>query len=64
LEKIPETNIIIFNSISPDKRWKLYKILIKKADKVENFSTESEYDLIQNLEKNILKKFQKLEFLK
>jgi hypothetical protein len=59
LEKIPETNIIIFNSISHDKRWKLYKILIKKADKVENFSTESEYDLIQNLEKKYSKKISK-----
>ena len=51
LEKIPETNIIIFNSTSPDKRSKFYKQIIKKADKTEEFSTSSEYDLISNLEK-------------
>ncbi len=56
LEKIPETNIIIFNSVSPDKRWKLYKLLIKKADKVEEFSTENEYDLSKNLAKKYGKK--------
>lgn len=51
LDKIPETNIIIFNSSSADKRTKFYKNLLKKADKLENFSTSSEFDLIKNLEK-------------
>jgi len=39
LEKIPENNIVIFSSSSPDKRSKFYKKLKKIATKVEEFNT-------------------------
>ncbi len=51
LDKIPENNIVIFNSISPDKRSKFYKTLIKKADKIEEFYIKSEEDIFKLIEK-------------
>lgn len=45
LEKIPENNIVIFSSSSPDKRSKFYKKLKKIATKVEEFNTSWEANL-------------------
>jgi hypothetical protein len=56
LEKIPETNIIIFNSINPDKRKKFFKELLNKSDKIEKFFTENEKDLFQLINKKFKNK--------
>lgn len=44
LDKIPELNIILFNSINPDKRTKFYKFLKKQAE-VKEFNTKDDSDL-------------------
>jgi DNA polymerase III delta subunit len=44
LDKIPDDNIVLFNSINPDKRVKFYKELIKKAE-VKEFNTKDDSDL-------------------
>lgn len=44
LSKIPENNIILFSSISPDKRWKLYKE-IKKIWEIKEFNSLWEDDI-------------------
>jgi len=44
LNKIPEKNIILFNSINPDKRTKFYKEL-KKQSELKEFNTKDDSDL-------------------
>ena len=44
LDKIPEENIILFNSINPDKRTKFYKELKKKAE-LKEFNTKDDSDI-------------------
>jgi len=44
LNKIPEENIILFNSINPDKRTKFYKEL-KKQSELKEFNTKDDSDL-------------------
>jgi DNA polymerase III delta subunit len=44
LDKIPDENIILFNSINPDKRTKFYKDLIKQAE-LKEFNTKDDSDL-------------------
>jgi DNA polymerase III delta subunit len=44
LDKIPDDNIILFNSINPDKRSKLYKEL-KKYSEFKEFNTKNESDI-------------------
>jgi DNA polymerase III delta subunit len=44
LNKIPENNIVLFNSINPDKRTKFYKTLKKQAD-FKEFNTKNDSDL-------------------
>ncbi len=51
LDKIPDDNIVLFSSASPDKRSKFYKELMKKADKVEEFNTASDDDIVTHLSK-------------
>ena len=51
LEKIPESNIVIFSSANPDKRSKFFKNLKKKATKVEEFNTSGESDLYSIISK-------------
>ena len=51
LDKIPDDNIVLFSSASPDKRSKFYKKLIKIADKVEEFNTASDDDVVSHLSK-------------
>ncbi len=43
---IPESNIVIFSSCSPDKRGKFYKKIKKIATKVEEYNTSWEQDII------------------
>lgn len=50
LEKIPEDNIVLFNSINPDKRSKFYKKLKEIAD-VKEFNIESEHDIVNIISK-------------
>ncbi len=45
IEKIPEENIILFNSVWPDKRNKLYKQL-KKIWTLKEFNIQSENDIV------------------
>lgn len=45
LNKIPEENIILFNSINQDKRSKFYKELIKIAE-LKEFNTKDDSDLV------------------
>lgn len=47
LEDIPDDNIVIFSSYSPDKRSTFYKKLKKLAVKVEEFDTNYDYELLQ-----------------
>jgi DNA polymerase III delta subunit len=47
LENIPNDNIVIFSSYSPDKRSKFYKKLKKTATKVEEFNVSQDSDLFQ-----------------
>ncbi len=57
LEKIPEDNIVVFSSVSPDKRSKLYKKLKEISTKVEEFSiswNSSLFPIISNEYKNKL----------
>jgi len=67
LDKIPENNIVIFNSINPDKRTKFFKILKEKSDKIEEFYINSPEKIINFLEKKYAKKISKtwiLEIIK
>lgn len=50
LDKIPDDNIVVFNSLNPDKRSKFYKKLIKIAEH-KDLSIKSDNDLV-----NIIKK--------
>jgi len=50
-DKIPDDNIVLFSASSPDKRSKFYKSLIKIADKVEEFNTASDDDVVRHLSK-------------
>lgn len=53
LDKIPDENIVLFNSINPDKRSKLYKELAKKAE-VKEFNLWDEMDLKSIIQKKYL----------
>ena len=44
LDKIPDDNIILFNTINPDKRTKLYKEL-KKQSEFKEYNTKDDSDL-------------------
>ncbi len=48
LEKIPEENIILFSSVNPDKRSKIYKTL-KKLSTLKEFNIKQDYDIINIL---------------
>lgn len=49
LENIPEENFVVFVSKKPDKRWKLYKKLLKTAE-IKKFENYSWIELINFLE--------------
>ncbi len=49
IDKVPDDNIVLFSSSSPDKRSKFYKYLIKIADKKEEFNTASDDDVVSHL---------------
>ena len=51
LEKIPEDNIVLFSSSSPDKRSKFYKKLKKLATKVEEFNEWKEWEIFSIIQK-------------
>lgn len=53
LDKIPESNIVIFSSSNPDKRSKFYKNIKKISTKIEEFNS---WD-IKNIFNIILKKY-------
>jgi len=44
LDKIPDDNIILFNTINPDKRTKFYKELKKKAE-LKEYNTKDDSDI-------------------
>jgi len=44
LDKIPDDNIVLFNSVNPDKRTKFYKELKKKSE-LKEFNTKDDSDL-------------------
>ncbi|MFK7780645.1 MAG: hypothetical protein QM490_05955 [Candidatus Gracilibacteria bacterium] len=44
LDKIPDDNIVLFNSINPDKRTKIYKKLKKEAE-FKEFNTKNDNDI-------------------
>lgn len=48
IDDIPEENIVLFNSLNPDKRGKLFKELKKKAT-VKEFAVKKWYDLKNEL---------------
>ena len=50
LDKIPEGNIILFNSINPDKRTKFYKEL-KKIAELKEFNTKDDSDIYNIISK-------------
>lgn len=56
LENIPEENFVVFVSRKPDKRWKLYKKLLKTAE-IKTFENYSWIELINFLENRYWENF-------
>lgn len=50
LEKIPEENIVLFNTVNPDKRSKFYKKL-KSVSEVKEFNLDSEHEIVNIISK-------------
>jgi len=47
IDSVPENNIVLFSSHSPDKRSKFYKKLKKISTKIEEFNTNQDSDISQ-----------------
>jgi hypothetical protein len=44
INRVPDDNIILFNSVNPDKRTKIFKELKQKSE-FKEFNTKNDYDL-------------------